>query len=108
MTKFMTSVVLGFLIFLGLVGGLLHLVSGQAIAEDSVQRTIRLVVMNMDCAACADTVKKSLEAMPGFVKAVVSDKDKTVVIVTYDANKTTPAALVKAATDARHPSAMKH
>ena len=49
-------------------------------------------------------VRKSLEAVPGVSKAVVSYKDKTAV-VTYDDGRTDVSALTRATTDAGYPSA---
>ena len=70
------------------------------------ERTITLAVKNMDCAACPHTVKASLEAVPGVVKAVVSYKEKTA-IVTYDDATTDVKALTTATTNAGYPSAPK-
>jgi mercuric ion binding protein len=70
----------------------------------AVQKTITLAVENMYCADCPFIVRKSLEAVPGVSKAVVSYKDKTAV-VTYDAGKADVAALTRATTEAGYPSA---
>jgi periplasmic mercuric ion binding protein len=56
------------------------LASSTALAAE---KTITLAVKNMYCADCPFIVRKSLEAVPGVSKAVVSYKDKTAV-VTYD------------------------
>ena len=93
MSKLLTSVAFG----LGL------LASSAALAGE---RTVTLAVQNMYCAACPATVRKSLEAVPGVVKAVVSYKDKTA-IVTYDDTKTDVKALTSATTNAGYPSAPK-
>lgn len=68
------------------------------------ERTISLTVQNMYCDACPLIVKKSLEAVPGVAKAVVSFKDKTAV-VTYDDGRTNIRALTTATTNAGYPSA---
>ena len=70
----------------------------------AAERTITLAVKNMYCAACPRIVRKSLEAVPGVSKAVVSYKDKTAV-VTYDDGRTDVSALTRATTDAGYPSA---
>jgi mercuric ion binding protein len=70
------------------------------------ERTVTLSVQNMYCEACPITVRKSLEAVPGVGKAVVSFKDKTAV-VTYDDGKTDVKALTNATTNAGYPSAPK-
>jgi len=79
------------------------LASSTALAAE---KTITLAVKNMYCAACPHTVKASLEAVPGVVKAVVSYKDQTA-IVTYDDIKTDAKALTTATTNAGYPSAPK-
>lgn len=93
MVKFLPSLAFG----LGL------LTSSTALAAE---RTVTLAVENMYCAACPSTVRKSLERVPGVIKAVVSFKDKTA-IVTYDDSKTDVKALTSATTNAGYPSARK-
>ena len=68
------------------------------------EKTITLAVQNMYCAACPTIVRKSLEAVPGVSKAVVSYTEKTAV-VTYDDGKTDMNALTRATGDAGYPSA---
>ena len=70
------------------------------------EKTVTLSVQNMYCSACPITVKSSLEAVPGVVKAVVSYADKTAV-VTFDDAKTAVPALITATTNAGYPSALK-
>src|SRR6266436_134706 len=77
------------------------LVSSTALAAE---KTITLAVKNMYCADCPFIVRKSLEAVPGVSKAVVSYKDKTAV-VTYDDTRADVAALTRATTEAGYPSA---
>jgi periplasmic mercuric ion binding protein len=93
MAKALTAVVLG----LGL------LASPTAFAGEN---TVTLAVKNMYCAACPHTVKASLEAVPGVVRAVVSYKDQTAV-VTYDDAMTNVKVLTTATTNAGYPSAPK-
>lgn len=81
--------------------GLGLLASSTAFAAE---RTVTLAVQNMYCAACPSTVRKSLERVPGVIKAVVSYEDKTAV-VTYDDSQTDVAALTAATTNAGYPSA---
>jgi mercuric ion binding protein len=75
-------------------------------AASAAEKTITLAVNNMYCADCPLVVRKSLEAVPGVVKAVVSYKDKTAV-VTYDDGQTNVTALTTATTNAGYPSAPK-
>jgi mercuric ion binding protein len=70
------------------------------------EKTVTLAVKNMYCAACPHTVKSSLEAVPGVVKATVSLREKAAV-VTYDDTKADVKALTNATTKAGYPSAPK-
>jgi periplasmic mercuric ion binding protein len=72
----------------------------------AAERSLTLAVRNMYCDVCPLIVRKSLEAVPGVAKAVVSFKDKTAV-VTYDDNRTNVKALTTATTKAGYPSAPK-
>ena len=62
-----------------------------------------LDVQNMTCNLCPVTVKKSLEQVSGVSRARI-DFEKKTATVTFDADKTTAAALVNATTDAGFPS----
>jgi len=75
-------------------------------AASAAERTVTLAVKNMYCATCPYTVRKSLEAVPGVTKVMVSYPDKTAV-VTYDDAKTELKALTSATTNAGYPSAPK-
>lgn len=86
-----------------LVLGLGMLASSSALAAE---RTVTLAVKNMFCADCPFIVKKSLETVPGVVKAIVSYKDKAA-IVTYDDGRTDAKSLTDATTNAGYPSAPK-
>ena len=66
-------------------------------------QTTVLDVQNMTCGLCPVTVKKSLEKVPGVSQARIDFAKKTAT-VTFDADKTSAAALVKATTDAGFPS----
>lgn len=83
--------------------GLAMLASSLTLAAE---KTVTLAVQNMYCDACPITVRKSLEAVPGVVKAVVSFEDKTAVVI-YDDTKTDVRALTNATTNAGYPSAPK-
>jgi periplasmic mercuric ion binding protein len=69
-------------------------------------RTTVLDVQNMTCNLCPVTAKDSLEHAPGVNQARI-DFEKKTATVTFDADKTTAAALVKATTDAGYPSTMR-
>ena len=77
------------------------LASSTALAAE---KTVTLAVKNMYCADCPFIVRKSLEAVPGVSKAVVSYKEKAAV-VTYDDTRTDVTALTRATTEAGYPSA---
>ena len=66
-------------------------------------QTATLNVQNMTCELCPVTVKKSLEKVPGVSQAQIDFAKKTAT-VTFDADKTSASALVKATTDAGYPS----
>lgn len=76
------------------------LISGGAIAAE---RTVTLAVDNMTCELCPAIVKKSLAKIEGVSQVAVSIEKKTAT-VTYDDQKTTPAALTAATTNAGYPS----
>ncbi|WP_263367350.1 mercury resistance system periplasmic binding protein MerP [Edaphobacter bradus] len=67
------------------------------------QQTIVLDVPNMTCPVCPITIKKALKRVPGVEDATVN-YDKKTVTVKYDPEKASPAALIKATTDAGFPS----
>jgi mercuric ion binding protein len=86
---------------LWVVGALVALlVSGPAPAAE---RTVRLAVENMDCAACPLIVKQSLAGVPGVSKVEVSYARKSA-SVTFDDAKATVAALIEATTKSGYPS----
>jgi mercuric ion binding protein len=77
--------------------------SSAAFAAD---RTVKLAVQNMYCAACPHTVKASLQSVAGVKAVSVSFQDKTAV-VTFDDTKANVKALTTATTNAGYPSAPK-
>ena len=66
-------------------------------------KTAVLDVQKLTCSLCSITVEKALQKVAGVVAARV-DMDKKTATVTFDPDKTGPAALVKATTDAGFPS----
>lgn len=66
-------------------------------------KSVVLDVQNMTCGLCPVTVKKSLEHVSGVSQARI-DFEKKTATVTFDADKTSAAALIKATTDAGFPS----
>ena len=69
-------------------------------------RTAVLDVQNMSCNLCPVTVKKSLQKVPGVSQARIDSDNKTA-IVSFDAEKTGTAALIRATTDAGYPSTLR-
>ena len=69
-------------------------------------QTVTLDVKNMTCGLCPVTVKKSLEQVGGVRDAKVDFARKTAT-VTFDPDKATAIALVKATTDAGFPTAVR-
>ena len=89
---------------LWVVGALVALVaSGEALAAE---RTVRLAVENMDCAACPLIVKQSLARVPGVSKVEVSYARKSA-SVTFDDAKATVAALIEATTKSGYPARLE-
>jgi mercuric ion binding protein len=79
------------------------LASSSAVAAE---RTVTLAVQNMFCADCPFIVKKSLQAVSGVARAIVSFKDKTATVI-YDDGRADVKSLTGATTNAGYPSAPK-
>jgi len=73
------------------------------VAPAATPKVAVLDVQNMTCNLCPVTVKKSLEKVPGVSQARIDFQKKTAT-VTFDADTTNAAALVKATTEAGYPS----
>lgn len=74
--------------------------SGAAFAAE---QTVQLEVTNMSCAACAPIVRKTLSGVAGVTKVAVS-AEKASAVVTFDDQKTSVEALIKAVTNAGYPT----
>jgi len=74
--------------------------AGSAIAAE---QTVKLAVANMTCVSCVPIVKGALSAVPGVAKVVVSAEAASAT-VTFDDQKTTVDALIKAVTNAGYPT----
>ena len=81
------------------------LISLPASAFAATPETAVLDVQNMTCSMCSITIHKALEKVPGVMEAKV-DYDHKTATVKYDSDKTNPAALVKATTNAGFPSTL--
>ena len=87
----------------GLLAALLISLPTGAFAATA--QTAVLDVKNMTCPVCSITIHKALEQVPGVIEAKV-DFDHKTATVKYDAEKTNPAALVKATTSSGFPSSV--
>ena len=86
-----------------LVSTVLAMIILSAVAASAAERTVTLAIDNMYCDACPYIVEQSLVRVPGVEKVVVSFEQKTAT-VTYDDQKTAPATLTSATTQAGYPS----
>lgn len=66
-------------------------------------QVVVLDVQKMTCSLCSVTVQKALQKVPG-VADIKIDYDKKTATVKFDPAKVSPAALVKATTEAGFPS----
>jgi copper chaperone CopZ len=60
-------------------------------------------VQNLTCPACAITIEKALDRVPG-VTATEVDADKALVTVDFDADRTSAPAVAKAISEAGFPA----
>ena len=66
-----------------------------ALPAQAGERTVRLVVQGMNCAACPITVALALRKTAGVSDAKVT-LEPPVAVVTYDDARTSPAVLMRA------------
>lgn len=78
-------------------------VSAAPVAH-AAERTVTLAVKKMSCVTCGPIVQKSLSRVPGVLRAQVSQKSGTAIVV-YDDAKTNVPALTAATAKAGFPSA---
>jgi mercuric ion binding protein len=69
-------------------------------------QTITFDVKNMTCAVCPITVRKALEKVQGVASVKIDLAAKTAT-VTFDPDKTSAVALIKATTEAGYPASAK-
>jgi len=98
------------LLMLSLLAASLLLQTAHAEAAVPVQaqkkqtsKSVILDMQNMTCALCKFTIKKALQGVEGVEKANV-DYDSKMASVTFNPQKTSVDALIKATTDAGYPS----
>lgn len=88
------------------IAALMSVVLVAVIATAAAPESVTLDVQNMTCPTCKITVRKALEKVSG-VSEVKVDYDKKTATVRFDPDKTKPAALIKATTEAGFPSTVK-
>ena len=69
-------------------------------------QSVTLAMQNMTCAMCKFTIKKALESVDG-VQQVSVDYDSKTASVTFDPQKTSSEALIKATTNAGYPATVR-
>lgn len=94
---------------LSLLAASLLMQTAHAEATVSVQKqssqSVTLAMQNMTCAMCKITIKKALQGVDGVQKVNV-DGDTKMADVTFDPQKTSIEALIKATTNAGYPAAV--
>ena len=70
-------------------------------------KTVTLDVPGMTCQFCPITIRKALENVPGVIEAKSSYDTKSAT-VTFDPDKTSIEALIKATANAGYPSTLKN
>jgi len=73
------------------------------VQKKQTSQSVILDMQNMTCALCKFTIKKALQGDEGVEKANV-DYDSKTVSVTFNPQKTSVDALIKATTDAGYPA----
>ena len=94
------------IIFLSLLAAPLALQAVYAAAPEPAQESLQSVtfdMQNMTCAMCSITIKKALQGVDGVQKVSV-DGDTKMADVTFDPQKTSIEALIKATTNAGYPA----
>jgi periplasmic mercuric ion binding protein len=69
-------------------------------------KTVTLSVPGMNCNLCPLTIKKAISKVPG-VASVEASYEKKQAVVTFDDNKASVDALMKATANAGYPSTLK-
>lgn len=88
-------------ILLGLI-----LSASMGLVSAATPKQVALHVENMTCPACSITIEKALDKVPGVTARRV-DTQAATVTVTFDAERTSTAAVAKAITDAGFPATAK-
>jgi len=78
----------------------------MGLAWAATPKRVALHVENMTCPACSITIEKALDKVPGVTARRV-DTQAATVTVTFDAERTSTAAIAKAITEAGFPATAK-
>jgi len=73
------------------------------VQSQNSSQSVTLAMQNMTCAMCKITIKKALQGVEGVQKVSV-DGDTKMADVTFDPQKTSIEALIKATTNAGYPA----
>ena len=75
------------------------------VSKQQTSQSVLLDMQNMTCAMCKFTIKKALQGVEGVGEADV-DYDSKTASVTFNPQKTSVDALIKATTDAGYPATL--
>lgn len=73
------------------------------VQKQNISQSVTLDMQNMTCAMCKITIKKALQGVDGVEEANV-DYDSKTADVTFNPQKTSIEALIKATTNAGYPA----
>jgi len=80
-----------------------HAEAAVQVQKQNSSQSVTLDMQNMTCAMCKFTIKKALQGVEGVQKVSV-DADAKTADVTFDPQKTSIEALIKATTNAGYPA----
>lgn len=83
-----------------------HAETAVQLQKQNSSQSVTLAMQNMTCAMCKITIKKALQSVDGVEKVSV-DGDTKMADVTFDPQKTSIEALIKATTDAGYPATVQ-
>ena len=86
---------------------LMQTIHAEAVVQvKNNSQSVTLDMQNMTCAMCKFTIKKALQGVEGVQQVSVDYNSKTAT-VTFDPQKTSSEALIKATTDAGYPATVR-
>jgi periplasmic mercuric ion binding protein len=100
----MTFKIILFIFSLVIAPLLMQTIHAETVVQvNSNSQSVTLAMQNMTCTMCKFTIKKALLNVMG-VQEVSVDYDSKTASVTFDPQKTSSEALIKATTDAGYPA----